>query len=283
MTYKEACGRMQEIYASLKDGDMYSGTGYSNPTIQAAIHEYFPRRLVTTHQDNWFFTNEVTDLGPFVKEPTDSKSLIMFAHVQGDYYKEGLASMEPYHHKMLVIDQTEGHIIPEGDYALLRPTMRLTLFELQNWLMMYCRRRGIPYQGYCHSDLIAHHSDVWARMECIADNTTSGTVFSNYDTLALYKLGTMAKVGFFDEQFKTYYGDVDWYNRARYHDIHYCEMVDHGVEHKVSQTIKTSSPERQKLWHAEIAESMQRYMTKWGGKGHVPLRDETFVRPYGLA
>lgn len=280
--YKDACKQMREIYASLKDGNIYSGTGYKNLAIRTAIHEYFPRRLVTSHQDNWFFTNEVTDIGPFVKEPKNQDALIMFAHVVGDYYVDGLKSMEAYHHKMLVVDQTEGHIIPEGDYALLRPTMKLSLFELQNWVTMYCRKHGIKYQGYCHSDLIAHYSDVWNRMECIANNTDCSVVLTKYDTLALYNLDKLKDVGFFDEQFEFYYGDIDWFNRMKYHDVHYCELTDNGIEHKVSQTIANSSPERQAQWHAGIAEGIKRYVAKWGGTGHIANRDESVVRPYGL-
>jgi GT2 family glycosyltransferase len=103
-------------------------------------------------------------------------------------------------------------------------------------------------------------------------------VFTHYDAFAVFKTTALQDVGPWDETFRWYFADNDYYHRMNLQGWELASFGGENVVHHLSQTVR-SDP----AIAAEVAAAWKwhdaHYQHKWGG----PTNHERHAIPYNGA
>lgn len=276
-SYESVSSDNRAWWPKVKWGGYIGGHDYCHIEVTCAVREFIPLQLIQDRPPrSWLAKKMVPYLGHWVKEPTWNDDFIIFLpYMGGDLYKAALESLRPWWGQLCVIDQSPAHSFPKGPYSLLRARKKLTFTQLQNWMMLLCRKKNVNFMGFAHDDIEFVGRPVDKLLE-VAKSTDCGVVLSEYDSLSVWDLYTLEKVGYYDETFPFYYGDLDLFQRIHLHNIHYCSILNHGVTHHFNSALKISSEEDKERILGETDRAREEYIKKWGGND----KQERWRYPY---
>jgi GT2 family glycosyltransferase len=136
----------------------------------------------------------------------------------------------------------------------------------------------VPLLAFVHNDAECERDDLPEAVLAFARARLGervGVTFTHYDAFAVFNVAALRDVGPWDETFRWYFADNDYYRRMRLLGWQSAEFGGDGVRHAVSQTQASDA-----RIHAEVAAGWdwhtRHYAHKWGG--HPP--HERFTRPY---
>jgi hypothetical protein len=119
-----------------------------------------------------------------------------------------------------------------------------------------------------HSDAEAANGGLLALCE-EADRLKSqgdrwGVIFTHYDALALFNPEATAHTGCWDESFKWYVSDIDYYNRLRWEGWGHRHFPTACAIHHGSQTIRSMDEVERLAVATDHGWAIRHYRHKWG-------------------
>jgi hypothetical protein len=191
-------------------------------------------------------------------------------------------SFRPLWSSLIVIDQSSEGIEADwinqvaGIYRIAPGTISFS--QMMNWARQEAIDRGAQL-------LVLTHSDAELRDEAAASTVIEfsrsnfsnkfGVTFANYDSLAVFNVEALLDVGPWDESFRWYYADNDYYHRMQLCGWRQTQIASDCVGHMPSETL-CSDPNLSIAVARDNDWTGRHYQHKWGG----PPGQERFGIPY---
>jgi len=263
-------------YPKVRDGGIIAGHDVGWEGLLGAVQERLPARSVEVRRSSWW--HRKTSSGFSLSVP--SSSLLFIPVVNGpDLFGKAVASV-PRELTSVVVDQSDdgfaAHI--PAHMQTIRTPSRLAFSQMQNLMFKVASEHGVRELVFMHSDAECDPSVVQelAERASKADDDW-GVMFTHYDVLAAFNVPALLKrVGFWDETFRWYRSDCDYYHRVRRSGL---KTIDTGLRvlHHASSTIRTSSKEAMQV-EAESRWHRDHYLHKWGGDTGQERNSIPYVR-----
>lgn len=272
----------------VKPGGMLAGDDATWTEVLLGVYETLPvSEVALVNQGaNWLYRKVRPDRGHWVAPrqvppPGDTMAYIPYVN-RPDLLQQAVGSLRALWPWLVVIDHSVA-----GDAAtvvadmlapgqVFRSDPALTTFaQLQNWAIAEARERQAAYLLFLHTDASCPPAvplEVLATARAHAD---VGAVFTQYDALAVFRLTALLDTGPWDESFRWYYADRDYYCRMARAGWAILEQRALPVRHLTSQTLATDPLLAQQL-HGDLLWHAAHYQHKWGG----PPGQERFRMPY---
>ncbi len=201
---------------------------------------------------------------------------------RADLLDGAVASIPDLWPSLVVIDQSsEGldgvdHPWIDSIAGVFRsPLGSMSFAQMMNWAQAEAGERRVKYLVFMHNDAECREPLGPKLLDCARTQPHVGVVFTYYDALAVFNVAATRDVGPWDETFRWYFSDNDYYHRMQLRDWQLYNFGGQQVVHHGSQTLHSDSTVA-----AEVGGSWQwheaHYRHKWGGS---PGR-ESYLFPY---
>jgi hypothetical protein len=144
------------------------------------------------------------------------------------------------------------------------PFGSMSFTQMMNWAQAEANERGVQYLVFMHNDAECREAIALKLLDCARTQPDVGVVFTHYDALSVFNVAAIRHVGPWDETFRWYFADNDYYHRMQLGGWHFCDFGGQQVAHHGSQTLHSDSSLRAEVsanwkWHEA------HYQHKWGG------------------
>lgn len=208
---------------------------------------------------------------------SDYKAFIFHVNRE-DLTKKAVDSVEDIWANLTVVDNSDYGLSIDLGVPVLRPPVPLTAVQSINLALISTKRSGASICLWMHNDAEAHVGSALALVSYARrmnlESRRWGVLFTNYDALSATNVRVIEELGLWDDYFRSYYGDNDFYRRVELAGFERIN-TDIPVDHVGSQTI--NSDEQWKFMNSMTFPIYGAYYErKWGGS---PGR-ETFTQPF---
>ena len=275
----------------LKTGGLMAGDDAGWPGVLIAVHETIPMSEITIVNDgaNWMYRKQRPSRGCWSvrNEHAHSENYLVYIPYRNrpDLLNRAVQSIPDLWPALVVVDQSEGGLsLSEhpwsayiaGIYRAAAPIMSFT--QAMNWAQTEAIERGATYLVFMHNDAECIDSVALRALEFARDRPGAGVVFTHYDAFAVFNVAALRDVGPWDETFRWYFADNDYYHRMELRRWERANFGGDKVLHSASQTIHADVAIAAEVaaeweWHEK------HYLHKWGG----PPGAERFSIPYNGA
>jgi len=255
-------------YPKVRRGGIIAGHDVGWQGLLGAVQERLPATEVEVRRSSWWHRKKSSGFKLSVPG-----SHLMFIPVvnRPDLLAKALASV-PAKVATVVVDQShDGFAANTKSHAtVIRPPTRLSFSQMQNLMLRVASEHDVRELLFMHSDGECEPSVVSTLLGRARSRSQDdwGVMFTHHDVLAAFNARALLKrVGFWDETFRWYRSDCDYYHRVRKAGL---LTIDTGlpVVHHASSTIRSSAKEAQQV-EAESRWHRDHYVHKWGGEtGH---------------
>jgi predicted O-methyltransferase YrrM len=275
----------------LRTGGVMAGDDANWPGVLIGVHETIPMSELMLVNDgtNWLHRKGRPDRGRWSIRRRDETGRSYLAYIpyvnRPDLLERAVASVRALWDNLVVIDQSSDGLSREdhpwvdciaGVFRCATPSMSFT--QVMNWAQAEALERGVEHLVFMHNDAECS-GDVASRvLESARSRPRAGVVFTNYDALAVFQVPALRDVGPWDETFRWYFADNDYYRRLLLHGWEQWNFGGQEVAHRGSQTLR-SDPAIATQVAAEWRWHEDHYRHKWGG---LPGQ-ERFSIPYNGA
>ena len=273
----------------VKHRGVLAGHDYDAGTHRAvvlAVDVALPLSQIQRCNRSWVFHNELPTVGHFVvplsSEPREY--LLYIPCVNGpELLAEAVDSVRDHWANLIIIDQSDEGIkdLWDGCIAIYRWTAESHFVRMQNWLQRHAMLERVPYFLFMHHDACCQNNAVQMVVDeaRILDRIGErwGVIFTAYDALCLFSTHATIQVGAWDETFRWYVADIDYYNRMTWAGFRQVTSSRTIVQHHVSQTLRRLSPAERAAVEQNHSWAQAHYAHKWGGWN----QQETHRIPYG--
>jgi SAM-dependent methyltransferase len=272
----------------LKPGGLLAGDDAGWPGVLIGVHETIPMSELTIQNGgaNWLYRKHRPERGHWsVRNAADRDRdyLVGIPFVnRADLLDRAVRSLANHWPAVVVLDQSASGLREEdhdwmrriaGVFRAEPGTMSFT--QMMNWLIAEARERQVQFLAFMHNDAECLDGVAMRSIELARSQPRAGVVFTNYDAFAVFRVSALQDAGPWDESFRWYFADNDYYRRLR---LRGWECLDFGGEqvlHHTSQTLRSDAAigaevASQWKWHAD------HYGHKWGG----PTGAEKHAVPY---
>jgi GT2 family glycosyltransferase len=245
--------------------------------VLIGVYDTIPASEVVTVNGNanWIHRKTRPERGLWVRRrPPDSLSdYLAFIPClnRSDLLDRAVASVRRLWPSLVVVDQTQDGL-QSSDHpwmnhigGVFRVTNReLSFTQIMNWAQAEACERGADYLVFMHNDAECIGDISMQVLEYARQHPNAGVVFTNYDAYAVFRVSALQDVGPWDETFRWYFSDVDYYLRLRLRGWQTENFGGERVVHHASQTIQFDSTLAKEVgehskWNAD------HYQHKWGG------------------
>jgi predicted O-methyltransferase YrrM len=275
-------------YPKVKTGGVLAGDDVQWPGVIIGVRETIPHTEYELVNDanNWRHRKVRRELGSWITRqphPSASDYLVFVPYVNNAALLDrAVRSLRRIWPSLVVMDQSEDGLQADwlaeigGVYRV--PFRAISFTETMNWARAEAFSRGVPLLAFMHSDAECVGDDLPEAVIAFARERLRhriGVTFTHYDAFAVFSVEALRDTGPWDESFRWYFADNDYYRRLRLTGWRTAEFGGDRVRHALSQT-QASDPRIS----AEVAAGwdwhMRHYAHKWGGNpGH-----ERFTKPY---
>jgi len=272
----------------LKPNGLIAGDDADWPGVLIGVHESIPFSEVniTNGRANWWYRKMRPVRGEWLArrtaEPVDHFAYIPYVN-RPDLLDRAVASIRDLWPSLVVIDQSptglelQNHPWTQQIAGVFRASAGcMTFTQMMNWAQAEAAERGANYLVFMHNDAECREAITPKLLECARKQPRTGVIFTYYDALAVFSMAAAKDVGPWDETFRWYFSDNDYYRRMQLHHWTLHNFGGQQVVHHGSQTLHSDSTVAAEVggswsWHEA------HYQHKWGGG---PGR-EAYSLPYG--
>ena len=236
--------------------------------------------------NNWWDSKQRREHGTWLQRkshPVESDFLVFVPYVNNrELLEKAIQSLKPLWRSLIVIDQSEEDLVAQwaneiaGVYRVGFRSISFT--QMMNWATEEAFSRRVRLLGFVHSDAECVGDEVPEAIMSFARGLLTeriGVTFTNYDAFAVFNVDALQVVGPWDESFRWYFADNDYYYRLRLLGWSAAEFGGSQVRHIPSQTLQADARIRGEV-NASWEWTVRHYEHKWGGStGH-----ERFTVPY---
>lgn len=272
----------------VKPGAVIAGDDAGWPGVLIGVQETIAQTELTISNQgaNWSYRKLRPARGEWlVRHPvrSDSDYLICIPYVnRPDLLERAVHSVRELWPSLVVIDQSgEGLVLDHCSWGrevagiFRSPPGTMAFTQMMNWTQAEASARGVDYLVFMHNDAECLDDVALAAIASARQQPRAGVVFTHYDAFAVFRVEALRAVGPWDETFRWYFSDVDYYRRMQLAGWECHNFGGSKVIHHTSQTLHADSQIRHEVaahwkWHDD------HYRHKWGG----PQGGERFVIPY---
>jgi hypothetical protein len=272
----------------LKPGSLMAGDDANWPGVLIGVHETIPMSelAIVNSGSNWFCRNRRPDRGSWSRHQAAAPTRDYLAYIpcvnRPDLLERAVRSVQDLWDTLLIVDQTVVGLRPEehpwvdsiaGVFRVACPPLSFT--QMMNWAQAEARERGVDYMVFMHNDAECVGNVAVRVLEYARRHPEAGVVFTNYDAVAVFRVRAIQDVGPWDETFRWYFADVDYYHRMKLHGWQLHNFGGQDVIHHASQTQQADPAIARDVgahwkWHGD------HYRHKWGGAPG----NERYLIPY---
>jgi hypothetical protein len=272
----------------VKPGGVISGDDAGWPGVLIGVHETIPcsEITVTNSGANWWYRKQRPVRGNWLAFRPSSRSIDHLTYIpyvnRPDLLDRAVASIPDLWESLVVIDQSSDGLtsrdhpwIEKISGVFRSPFGSMSFSQMMNWAQAEAFERRVGYLVFMHNDAECVAGEALRVLDCARTQQHAGVVFTNYDAFAVFSVAAIRDVGPWDETFRWYFSDNDYYRRMQLRGWAQCCVGGEGVMHHGSQTLRSGSAMKSEVeehwqWHED------HYRHKWGGS---PGR-ELFSIPY---
>jgi hypothetical protein len=261
----------------LKKNGMIAGDDADWPGVLIGVHESIPSSEVNlvNHGANWWYRKQrpVRGLWSTQKAPQESPDHLTYIPYvnRPDLLDRAVASIDDLWPSLVVIDQSleglsvQDHPWMESIAGVFRsPSGTMSFTQMMNWAQAEAIERDVKYLVFMHNDAECGEGVALKLLDWVRAHPHAGVVFTLYDAFAVFNVTAIRDVGPWDETFRWYFSDNDYYHRLRLQDWELCDFGGQDVIHHGSQTLHSNPWWRDEVgthwrWHGD------HYRHKWGG------------------
>jgi SAM-dependent methyltransferase len=285
--YESVRADVRAWYSKVKPGGVIAGDDAGWPGVRIGVHETIPDGALVLRNDarQWWHRKRRRQPGTWLQQRvgnrTDCFAYIPFVN-NHPLLDSAVRSVERLWPSLVVIDQSASGVEAEwvseiaGLYRVPYGTISFT--EMMNWAQQEAFERGAKVLVFMHSDAECSDALVAAEVTDLARNRSAekiGAIFTHYDALAVFNVEALRDTGPWDETFRWYFGDNDYYRRLQLNGWRAVEFGGDRVRHRASQTLGSDPQIHSRVIH-EWDWTLKHYVHKWGG----PPGGERFTIPY---
>lgn len=274
----------------LKPGALMAGDDANWPGVLIGVHETIPMSELTLVNDgaNWLYRKRRPERGVWSfrrpGEGTDYLAYIPFIN-RPDLLDRAVASVPELWDGLVVIDQSLDGLARENHPWLDRiagvfrcPPGSMSFTQMMNWAQAEAFERGVEHLVFMHNDAEGSDGVAGRVLDFARGKPRAAVVFTHYDALAVFQVAALSEIGPWDETFRWYFADNDYYRRTllcgqSYWDFGGQQVLHHGSQTLHSDPAVAADVGAQWQWH------LDHYRHKWGG----PPGQERFTMPYNGA
>lgn len=263
--------------AKVKPGGVIAGDDAGWPGVLIGVEETIPRSEISIRNAgaNWWYRKKRPDRGEWMVKRLSSgvvDHLVYIPYVnRPDLLDRAVASVPELWEALVVIDQSSDGLSSDGRAWMEKiggvyrsPPGTMSFTQMMNWAQAEASEQKARYLVFMHNDAECAPGEPLKVLERARRERNAAVVFTNYDAFAVFNVAALRDVGPWDETFRWYFADNDYYRRMLLRGWEHCSFGGAGVTHHGSQTLH-SGPEVR----AEVAEYWQwhqdHYRHKWGG------------------
>jgi SAM-dependent methyltransferase len=261
----------------VKPGGVIAGDDAGWPGVLIGVHETIPLSgiVISNSGANWWHRKQRPARGDWSALRPCSSSIDHLTYIpyvnRPDLLDRAVASIPDIWDSLVVIDQSSDGLASRdhpwidkigGVYRCPPGSMSFT--QMMNWAQAEAFERGVKYLAFMHNDAECIEGEALKVLDCARARRNTGVVFTNYDAFAVFDVAAIRDIGPWDETFRWYFSDNDYYRRMLLLNWEHCNFGGQGVIHHGSQTLRSgpgvkSEVDAQWQWHAD------HYQHKWGG------------------
>lgn len=279
-------------YPKVKRGGLLAGDDADWPGVLIAVRETIPDSeiAVVNGGANWLHKKQRAQRGTWTfrraSSPSDLLAYIPYVN-RPDLLARAIRSVEALWPALVVIDQSSDGL--RDDFWLdltgarermagvfRAPTGAMHFTQMMNWAQQEAQASGASTLIFMHNDAeVTDPRVIDTVLACSRAPGRTGVVFTNFDAFCAFNVAAVSDVGPWDETFRWYFSDNDYYRRLRLQGWRTEDVGAEGVGHHVSQTLQSDEAVKRSVdegwrWHSD------HYAHKWGG----PPGAETYTIPY---
>ena len=168
-------------------------------------------------------------------------------------------------------------VLPPG-IGLFRPDSPLSFTQSMNFACFEADQRDVRWLIFMHNDASADVTlidDLLSLGEQNLGDSRVGVFFTAYDAVAAFNMDAVRDVGAWDETWRWYASDIDYYHRLRTRGWQVCDSpFGHRVSHEISATLGAGADAA--ALKDDYSYEFNHYAHKWGGG----FGQERFTIPY---
>ena len=275
----------------LKSGRLMAGDDADWPGVLIGVHESIPMSEITILNNgaNWLYRHQRPHRGDWQLKGNQVHDLDYLAVIpyvnRPDLLERAVSSIPELWNGLVVIDQSEKGLAPaETGWAkeiagvFRAPPKSMSFTQMMNWATAEARQRRVRHLVFMHNDAECTNEAAGRALEYARAHPQAGVVFIHYDAFAVFNLAALVQVGPWDETFRWYFADNDYYYRMKLLGWELANFGGDLVLHHGSQTLHSDPACAAEVaahwkWHED------HYRHKWGG----PTNRECHTIPYGGA
>lgn len=275
----------------LKISGVMAGDDAGWPGVLIAVHETIPlsELMIVNSGANWIYRKRRPIRGVWTLRSERLPSEDYLAYIpyrnRRDLLDRGVRSVPELWQNLVIIDQSLDELsVSEhpwladiaGVYRAAAPIMSFT--QMMNWAQAEAMERAATHLVFMHNDAECIDSVASRALEFARDRPRAGVVFTYYDAFAIFNIAALRDVGPWDETFRWYFADNDYYHRMKLRSWECANFGGEKVLHRISQT-QQADPAIAAEVAAQWAWHEKHYVHKWGG----PTGCERYSIPYNGA
>jgi hypothetical protein len=284
--YKSVRDDVRAWLPKVKQGGVLGGDDADWEGVLIGVYESIPQSEITISNGaaNWSYRKQRPVRGQWTMRRSNENHSDVFAYIpyvnRPDLLYRAVMSIKELWPCLVVIDQSANGLAPAelaslgGIAGVFRaPHRGMSFTQMMNWAQAEAFERQAAFLVFMHNDAECHDGVAREVIDFARRQPRAGVVFTHYDAFAVFRTEALRSTGPWDETFRWYVSDLDYYRRLR---LSGWETLDFGgtkVTHDTSQTLDadaTLAGEVAFQWHHA------HYCHKWGG----PQGQERFVVPY---
>jgi hypothetical protein len=261
----------------VKPGGVIAGDDADWPGVLIGAHETIPcsEIEILNGTANWRYRKVRPARGRWLVCRSDFPQLDHMTYIpyvnRPDLLDRAVASIRDLWPSLIVIDQSADGLHPSecpwmneisGVFRADRPYMCFS--QMMNWAQAEAVCRGVGHLIFMHNDAECEGGVALKVLEYARAHPRSGVVFTHYDAFAVFNVEAIRDVGPWDETFRWYFSDNDYYRRMLLRGWRCSNFGGQEVLHHGSQTQRSAAEISAEVgahwqWHQD------HYHHKWGG------------------
>ena len=256
---------------------------YSIDKVQHAYRDIIPYSEIVSMGEKYYYCKNYNTVGiEWIREPLPSKVLIFIPNRNTtELALRAISSLKGFTYSVVIACSSNDDVHWPSSVSIAKVNPSISFTQLQNWFQKQAIYRELDYFYFMHSDAEATENSLIRLRSFYEKNPNWDIVQTNYDAFIGFKTASLKTVGVWDETFKWYVSDIDFYNRCKWRNLNLLTCPEAEILHNnPSSTLRSLSPDQVNAIQRDHSWAIAHYSHKWGYNfqdGGTP-----YLTPYGV-